>query len=315
MARRSRNAVSCVAAAASLLVALIAPASAAEKLPECGQVTGDPELAIKVCTRLIEFAGLDKPDLAKTYYTRGTEWANQGNHDRAIADYTMALGLEPKLGDAYYNRALSWSEKGEHDRAIADYDVALQISPRDARAHLGRAVEWTVKGDYRRALTDYESVIRLEPNGMSGYFGRGRVRFYAGDYMRAASDFVRAHRLEGSVYTALWLFLARKRTDIPGERTLGQEAGTSGADAWPAPVVALYLGGAAPESVLKAAATGTAAAQRAQRCEASFYIAHWHLLRNERDPAAALLREAQKTCPSTYMEHEGAVAELRRLQQ
>jgi len=290
------------------------PAFAADKEPQCGAVTGDPELAIKVCTRLIEFAGLDKADLARTYHTRGAEWANQGNHDRAIADFTMAIELEPKLVDAYYNRALSWSEKGEHDRAIADYGAALQLSPLDARAHVGRAVEWTVKGDYQRALADYEQVIRIEPKGMAGYFGRGRVRYYAGDFMGAASDFIRAHQLDGSVYTALWLFLARKRADIPGERTLAQEAGTSGAGAWPAPVVALYLGATTPEAVLGAAAGGSAEEQREQRCEAHFYVAHWHLQRGTREAAAQLLREAQKGCPSAFTEHEGAIAELRRLQ-
>ena len=312
---RGRTALTGCAVAASLFVALAFPGHAAEKLPECGQVTGDPDLAIKVCTRLIEFASLDKPELAKTYHTRGTEWANQGNHDRAIADYTMAIELEPKLADAYYNRALSWSEKGEHDRAIADYDATLQMSPRETRAHVGRAVELTAKGDYKRALADYESVIGIEPKNMSGYFGRGRGRFYSGDYMSAASDFIRAHQLDGSAYTALWLFLARKRAEIPGERTLAAEAGTSGAGAWPAPIVGLYLGSTTPEAVMNAAAGGTAAEQRDRRCEASFYIAQWHLLRNARDAAVPLLREAQKACPSAFMEHEGAVAELRRLQQ
>jgi hypothetical protein len=66
---------------------------------------------------------------------------------------------------------------------------------------------------------------------------------------------------------------------------------------------------------MNATASGTAAEQRDRRCEASFHIAHWHLLRKARDAAVPLLREAQKTCPSAFMEHEGAVAELRRLQQ
>ena len=30
------------------------------------------------------------------------------------------------------------------------------------------------------------------------------------------------------MYTALWIYLARKRADIPGEKTLAQEAGTNG---------------------------------------------------------------------------------------
>jgi len=306
--------------AAVLLLAALAPQTyAAEVEPRCGAVTGNPELAIKVCTRLIEFAGLDRPELAQAYYTRGAEWASQGNHDRAIADFSMAVELNPKLQGAYYNRALSWSEKNEHDRAIADYNAAIQLSPRDAKAHIGRAVELTVQGDYKRAIADYENAIRLDPKSMTGYFGRGRARFYAGDFMLAASDFIRAHQLDPSIYTALWIHLARKRADIPGERTLAQEAGTSGAGAWPSPVVGLYLGSMTPEAVQKAAVHQETTRHRDQRCdqrcEASFYIAQWHLLRGAREPAAQLLRDAGSTCPSAFIEHEGAVAELRRLAQ
>jgi lipoprotein NlpI len=289
---------------------------AAEPEPQCGKVINNPELSIKACTRLIEFAGLEKSELAKAYYTRALEWATQGNHERALADFDLAAQLDPKLPSIYYNRALSWSEKGEHDRAIADYDAALKLNPSDARIYTGRAVEWTVTGDYKRALADYEDVIRLEPRSMSGYFGRARVRFYTGDFVGAASDFIRSHQLDGSVYTALWLYLARKRADIPGEKTLVQEAGTAGAGAeWPAPLVALYMDRATPDAVQKAAAHVNAARQRDQRCEANFYIAQWHLLRGAREPAAQLLREARSLCPTAFIEHEGAVAELRRLQQ
>jgi lipoprotein NlpI len=307
--RRIFSAVCCLALA---LVSL--SASAAEKEPQCGGVVDNPELAIKVCTRLIEFASLDRPDLAKAYYTRGAEWAAQGNHDRAIADFTVAIDLEPKLPGVRTNRALSWSDKGDHDRAIADYDAALNLFPRDVRARTGRAFEWTLKGDYKRAAADYEEVIRLNPEAMAGYFGRARVRFYAGDFGGAASDFIRSHQLDGSVYTALWLYLARKRADIPGEKTLAREAGTSGGGDWPAPLVALYLGKLTPELVQKSTADANATRQRDRTCEASFYVAHWHLLRGAREPALPLLKQAQSLCPNSFIEHEGALAELRRLQ-
>ena len=296
------------------LTALGVSVFAAEIEPQCGGVTNNPELAIKVCTRMIEFAGLEKSELAKAYYTRGLEWATQGNHERALADFDLAVNLDPKLPSIYYNRALSLSEKGEHDRAIVDYDEAVRLNPRDARAYTGRAVEWTMKGDYKRALADYEHVIRLDPQGMGGYFGRARVRFYDGSFMPAASDFFRAHQLDGSVYSALWLYLARKRADIPGEKTLEHEAGTGGAGDWPAPLVALYLDRTTPDAVQKAATHQNVTRQRDQRCEANFYVAHWHLLKGAREPAAQLLREARTVCPTGFIEHEGAVAELRRLQ-
>jgi lipoprotein NlpI len=302
-----------------LLVALVAASSAsaygATPEPKCGSVKGNPELAIKVCTRLIEFAGLDRPDLAKAYFTRAAEWSSQGKHDRAILDLDVAIELDPSVPGQYLNRALALSETGEHERAIRDYAAAIKLSPDDTRMYIGRAVEFTVLGDYKRAQADYEEVIRRQPKNMSGHFGRGRVRFYAGDFMQAASDFLRAHQLDSSIYTALWLFLARKRADIPGEQTLAQDAGTSGAGEWPEPVVALYLGKLAPDAVQKAAAHPDPARQRDRRCEANFYIGEWHLTRGERDAASRLLNDARSGCQTSFLEHEGAVAELRRLSQ
>ncbi|MGZ9004001.1 MAG: tetratricopeptide repeat protein [Burkholderiales bacterium] len=295
--------------AAALLAT--AGAFAADKEPQCGEIAGNPELAVKVCTRLIEFAGLDRPDLASAYYTRGSEWASLGNHERAIMDFELAIQLDPKPAH-YFNRALSLSERGDHERAIADYGSALKLAPGDVGAYVGRAVEWTLLGEYKRAQADYDEVIRREPKGLAGYFGRGRVRFYAGDFMLSASDLIRAHQLDPSVYTALWLFLARKRAGIHGEQTLEQEAAVTGS--WPDPVVALYLAKSTPEAVQKGAAHADPTRQRDQRCEANFYVAQWHLLRGQHDAAYPLLRQALSGCRSTFVEHEGAVAEVRRVQ-
>ena len=289
------------------------PLLAAEKELRCGDASSDPASAIKVCTRVIEAGGLERPALANAYESRGTEWARQGQHDRAIADFTKAIELDPKLSAAYVNRALSRSDKGESDLAITDYEAALKLSPNDTRAHAGRAFEWSVKGEYKRAVADYDDVIRLEPNAQRGYFGRGRMRFYAGDFTGAAADLERAHQIEPGTYSALWLFLARKRAGIAAEKTLGIDARTSGTGPWPAPVVGLYLGNSTPEEVQKAAVDLNVNRQRNQRCEANFYIGQWQLLRGSREQAASLLRDASAMCPSSFIEYEGAVAELRRL--
>ena len=300
-------------AVALLAAALgVADAGAAANEPQCGSVVGNPQLAIQVCTRAIEYMSLDRPNLAKAYYSRGAEWTNQGNYDRAITDYNMAIELDPKHASAYYNRALAWSAKGESDRALADYDASLKLNPRDVSAWIGRGAESIAKSDYRRAIADFDEALRLDSVASQAYFGRGRARLYAGDFMMAASDLYRAHDLEPGIYSALWLFLARKRADIPGERTLAREAGTSGAGAWPAPVVALYLGKATPEVVNGAAVHADPARQRDLRCEASFYVGQWHVLRGASDAAAPLFKEAERLCARSFIEREGAVAELRR---
>ena len=77
-----RRAASAFSRAALVIATLLGPAVRAADQPQCGGVVNNPELAIQVCTRLIEFGGLGRPELAQAYYTRGTEWASQGNHDR-----------------------------------------------------------------------------------------------------------------------------------------------------------------------------------------------------------------------------------------
>jgi rhomboid protease GluP len=77
----------------------------------------------------------------------------------------------------------------------------------------------------------------------------------------------------------------------------------------------LYLGNTTPDAAIKAASHPDANRQRELRCEAAFYIAEWHIVRNARDAALPLLREAESTCPRSFIEREGAAAELRRLQQ
>jgi lipoprotein NlpI len=297
------------AAAALLLAFAVANAHGAEL--QCGATLGDRSAAIDACTKVIDSGRIAGAELAKAYYSRGTQYGDSDDHDLAINDLTVSIQLDGTFGPAYYNRALALSAKGDSDRAIADLDAAFKLAPRDANIVLARAAEWIAKLEFKRAIADFDEASRLGQPAL-GYFGRARAKFYAGDFMGAASDFYRAHQFDPSIYSALWLFLSRKRADIPGETTLAQDAGTSGGGDWPAPIVALYLGKARPEAVQQAATHPNASVQRTRRCEASFYIGEWHLLRGARDAALPLLHDAASGCPHGFIEHEAAVAELAR---
>jgi tetratricopeptide (TPR) repeat protein len=59
---------------------------------------------------------------------KGRAMSCKGDYDRAIADYTEAIRLDPGLALAYNNRGFAYSHKGDNDRAIADYDQAINVS-------------------------------------------------------------------------------------------------------------------------------------------------------------------------------------------
>jgi lipoprotein NlpI len=280
----------------------------------CFAIGGNPDLAILHCTRAIESRRYSGEDLYRLHLGRGAEWAAKGEHDRAIADYDAAIRLNPKSADAFHNRGSAWANKGEPDRAIADYDTAIRLDPKESSPYAGRAVERSIKGDYARAIADFDTAIRLEPKAAGAFFGRGRIHFYTGEFPKAVADFEQAHKLDSSAYIALWTYLARKRGGGDGSEALNPYAAAASESVWPAPVIALYLGRAQPETVISATAKAPPLQGREQRCEALFFIAQWHLVRGERERALPLLRDAQASCPKNFMEYEGALAELRRLQ-
>ena len=303
-----------IAAAVLLCAACAAPAQTGQDAELCSNISANPDLAIQHCTKAIDSKRFSGEQLARLHYNRGIELAAKGQHDRAIADFDAAIRLDAKFGDAYYTRGNSWGFKHEAERAIADYDAAIRVNPKDKAALGSRAFEWTLKGDYAKAIADQDAVIRLDAKSAIAYLARGRARFYSGDFARAIPDFQAAIKLEPNSYTAMWLYLARKRAGIDGEELLEQGTADIHGGGWPWPAVVLFLGRTDVDSVFAGATDRDATRQRDQRCEATFYVAHWYLLRNDRARALPLLKEAQSECPRDFMEHEGAVAELRRLQ-
>ena len=61
--------------------------------------------------------GLRSPSAA-SYLQRGGEYFSQGDLDRAIADYNIAITFDPNYAKAYNNRGLARWTKGEVNGAI-----------------------------------------------------------------------------------------------------------------------------------------------------------------------------------------------------
>ncbi len=57
--------------------------------------------------------------------------ARPRRNDKAIADYTDAIRLDPNLARAYTGRASAWYHKREFGKTIADSEEAVRLDPDD----------------------------------------------------------------------------------------------------------------------------------------------------------------------------------------
>ncbi len=135
------------------------------------------------------------PQYGVAYYNRGLAWRNKRDYDRAIADYSEAVRINPKNADAYNNRGIVWSDKRDYDRAIADYNETLRINPRDAKAFNNRGYAWNNKRDYDRAIADYSEALTINPQYALAYYNRGNAWRSKRDPDRAIADYSEALRI------------------------------------------------------------------------------------------------------------------------
>jgi serine/threonine protein kinase/tetratricopeptide (TPR) repeat protein len=104
-----------------------------------------------------------------TYYKRGASYAEKGEYDKAIADLTEAIQLDPKVAGAYNRRGFCYFAKHEYDKAIADCSEAIRLDPQDADNYSLRATAYQKKHEYNLALKDYAETIRIDAHNLDAH--------------------------------------------------------------------------------------------------------------------------------------------------
>lgn len=175
------------------MMTLCSPPTFADDGDDCADGNGDAGIA--ACTRAIASGRWKGGDQAINFYDRGLDYYAKGDYARALADFEMAIKLDPKMFDAYNDRGNIYYEKHDYDRAVADYSVAIKLNPSDARAYYNRGVADMEQGDRQRAFADFNSAIRLDPRQSDAYFRRAVIYKDRGDTDHALADFAMAARL------------------------------------------------------------------------------------------------------------------------
>ena len=132
------------------------------------------------------------PQFVEAYNNRGIDREKQKDYEKAIADYSKAIDLSPGYAAAYNNRGNAWGDKKDYEKAIADYAKAIELDPRYAAAYNNRGTAWGEKKDYDKAIVDFSKAIELDPRYAEAYYNRGVVWDKKRDYDKAIADHSRA---------------------------------------------------------------------------------------------------------------------------
>ncbi len=135
------------------------------------------------------------PDAFEARFYRGISHALAGRSQEALDDYTAAIRRWPDRPEVYRERARAYIGLGAEGLALGDYTEAIRLKP-DADAYLARAGLHHEMGSYDEALADCDRALRLRPGDPTAFYLRGLTRYHAGDYAGAVADFTEVLRFD-----------------------------------------------------------------------------------------------------------------------
>jgi Tfp pilus assembly protein PilF len=93
--------------------------------------SSNPDLAITVCSAIIDAGNETKENIAVAYRLRAVAYGKKGYDSLAIGDYDKLIALYPKNANSYFKRAFAYEKSGNPKLAGADYRKVLSLRPAD----------------------------------------------------------------------------------------------------------------------------------------------------------------------------------------
>src|SRR5262249_49368452 len=122
------------------------------------------------------FAAETRSTEAASYVELGDKMAHEGDFDRAIKTYGVALQFGPDYAPAFFKRGLARQEAGDLSGAIADFSRTLEIIPSCAEAYANRAYIHVLLSQNGNAFSDWTSALQINPRLTTVFYNRGNFR-------------------------------------------------------------------------------------------------------------------------------------------
>jgi tetratricopeptide (TPR) repeat protein/V8-like Glu-specific endopeptidase len=146
----------------------------------------------------------------QSYTARGQAYDTLGQYPQAIADFDLALTLDPKHVLTYLARGQTKNHAGKYPEAIADFELALKLDPQNQIVASAKSSVYVSSGQskynsgkYEAAITDFTLALKLESENITNrnsflpaYIFRGLSSYRLNRYADGISDLTKAISIE-----------------------------------------------------------------------------------------------------------------------
>lgn len=188
-----------------LLQILLAPESIAgmtQDLTDC--TASNTKTSAAACTRVMESGRLPHNQLYIGHYNRGWAYFNDGDNDKALADFDASVRHNPDYADTYYSRAVVQNARADSAAMRSDLDQYLKLKGEASVSYLNRALLFRRAGDLDQAYSELTDAERLEPGNRKVQVMRALVLSDKGEQRPARAEAEKALDAKADDASALY---------------------------------------------------------------------------------------------------------------
>ena len=120
----------------------------------------------------------------------------EGRYQDALAEYRMALAIDPRYVAALINYGSVLGTLGRLDEAMVPLKTAIRLKRDDPDAHHALGLALALQGHLQEAYTQFETAVLLNPDSVSAHTDLGKTLGNLGRIDDAIAQFSEALRLQ-----------------------------------------------------------------------------------------------------------------------
>ena len=103
-------------------------------------------------------------EIKEAHYGRGWTFFDEGQHDKAIAEFKNALDIDSDFKEAHCHLGVIYIEKQKYTKAIQALEKAISIDEAFKEAHFNLALAHLELSEFKEAIYAANTALRIDPN-------------------------------------------------------------------------------------------------------------------------------------------------------
>jgi tetratricopeptide (TPR) repeat protein len=136
------------------------------------------------------------PSSPQNHNNLGDYYGRQGDFQRSIEEFKIAIQLNPRYADAYHNLANTYAQIGEVNKAIENYYKAIEFGPHLWQSHQNLAAIYFSQEKFGLVKEELEKALQINPQNPNLYVSLAVVYFKLADLPNAQNSLKTALQLD-----------------------------------------------------------------------------------------------------------------------